>query len=62
MERLELLKEQAEIPKIDTSEMEPEEKEEVAKRLTAVNERLELIDAHNAETKAIHILTGLGFK
>lgn len=62
VERLELLKEQAEIPKIDTSEMEPEEKEEVAKRLTAVNERLELIDAHNAETKAIHILTGLGFK
>jgi len=27
-----------------------------------VNSRLELIDASNAESKAIHILTGLGFK
>lgn len=42
--------------------MEPEEKEEVAKRLVAVNQRLEHIDAHNAESKAIKILTGLGFK
>ena len=33
VERLELLKEQAEIPKIDTSEMEPEEKQEIADRL-----------------------------
>ena len=62
VERLELLKQQQELPLIDTSEMEPEEKQEIANKLSAVNERLELIDAANAETKAIHILTGLGFK
>lgn len=62
VERLQLLKEQQDIPNIDTSNMEPEEKEEIAKRLTEVIMRLGTIDAHNAESKAIHILTGLGFK
>ena len=33
VERLELLKEQEDIPNIDTSEMEPEEKAEINKRL-----------------------------
>lgn len=42
--------------------MEPEEKLEISQRLTKVTERLDFIDAHNAESKAIHILTGLGFK
>jgi len=42
--------------------MEEEDKEEHNDRLNYVIERLEEIDANNAETKAIHILTGLGFK
>jgi len=42
--------------------MEPEDREEHAKRLVEIEERLNMIDATNAETKAIHILTGLGFK
>ena len=62
VERLELYAEQAKLTKTDLKELEDWEKEDVAKRLTEVNERLELIDAKNAHTKAIHILTGLGFK
>lgn len=46
----------------DTKKMEPEERDEHAKRLVEITERLDIIDAKNAETKAIHILTGLGFK
>jgi ATP-binding cassette subfamily F protein 3 len=39
----------------------PEEKEENTKRLTAIFARLQHIDAEKAESKAIKILTGLGF-
>lgn len=62
VERLELLKEQEELPKKDTSGMEPEEKQEIADRIAEVNERLDIIDAKGAPAKAKHILTGLGFK
>jgi len=46
----------------DTTDWEEEDKEEAVKRLVFVNERLELIDAKNAESKAKNILVGLGFK
>ena len=42
--------------------MEPEEKEELATRLTEVTEKLDMIDAVSAPAKAKHILSGLGFK
>lgn len=45
VERLELLAEQAKLVGTDTSGMEPEDKEEHTKRLTAILERLEAIDA-----------------
>lgn len=62
VERLELLKKQEELPHTDTSNMEPEEKEELAKEIADVNVRLDMIDAHGAEAKAKHIISGLGFK
>lgn len=62
VERLELLKEQEDIPNIDTSQMEPEEKQEITDRLNEVIEKLDMIDAVGAPAKAKHILTGLGFK
>jgi len=62
VERLELYAEQETLGKIDLKELEDWEKEEVAKRLTEVNERLDLIDAKNARTKAVQILVGLGFR
>ena len=62
VERTRLYKEQEDAQNIDTTDMEPEDKEEFVKRLTFVAERLVTIDATNAENKAIHILNGLGFK
>ena len=62
VERSRLYKEQEDAQNIDTTDMEPEDKEEFVKRLTFVAERLVTIDATNAENKAIHILNGLGFK
>jgi len=46
----------------DTTGWEDEDKEAANTRMVDVNARLELIDAKNAESKAIHILTGLGFR
>ena len=42
--------------------MEDEDKVEHIDRLNFVTERLEMIDASEAESKAIYILTDLGFK
>lgn len=61
VERLELLKELEEKSKMDTQDMEDEEKAEVNDRIIEINERLEFIDADKAESKAIMILSGLGF-
>ncbi len=49
VERLELLKLQETLPNIDTTNMEPENKLEIANRLTAVTLRLDAIDAKGAE-------------
>ena len=51
-ERLALLKEQQELETKDTSEMEPEDKEEHIARLSYVVERLDIIGANEAENKA----------
>ena len=61
VERLELLKELDEKTKIDLADMEDEEKQEINDRIIEINERLEFIDADKAESKAIMILSGLGF-
>jgi len=61
VERMSLLKEQEELAEQDVKEMEEEEKAEHADRMAYVAERLDTIDAKDAPTKAIHILTGLGF-
>lgn len=61
VERLRLLEEQEALAARDVRGLDPEDQAEHAARMVAVAERLELIDAKNAETKAIHILTGLGF-
>lgn len=62
VERLKLLKEQAELAAKDTKNMEPEDKQEMNERINYISERLDLIDAKNAEIKAVRILLGLGFK
>ena len=62
VERLELMREQVALGDKDTKSMEPEDREEHNNRITEIIERLDMIDAVNAETKAIMILTGLGFK
>jgi ATP-binding cassette subfamily F protein 3 len=62
VERLGLLNEQEELTSMDTKQMEPEDKEEHLARIHEIMERLDFIDATSAETKAIRILTGLGFK
>lgn len=62
IERLQLYAEQKKLTEQDTEGWEDEDKDEASKRLIEVNNRLELIEAHNAESKAINILTGLGFK
>lgn len=62
VERTALLNEQEELAATDTKNMEVEDREEHNTRIGEVIEQLELIDATNAETRAIRILTGLGFK
>ena len=62
VERIALYKELEELTNTDTTDWEPEDKEEQAKRIIEIGERLDFIDAKNAEAKAIHILMGLGFK
>ena len=46
VERLALLKEQVDLANADTKEMEPEDREEHAKRIGEISERLEFIDAN----------------
>lgn len=46
---------------MDLVDMEDEEKAEINERVIEINERLEFIDADKAESKAILILSGLGF-
>jgi ATP-binding cassette subfamily F protein 3 len=62
VERLRLMEELEELTNTDPSSLDDEEKGEHNDRLIYCNERLEVIDAKNAPTKAIHILTGLGFR
>ena len=62
VERLELLAEQVELADKDTKEMEDWQKTEHNERMIEVAERLEMIEHTKAESKAIEILTGLGFK
>jgi ATP-binding cassette subfamily F protein 3 len=62
VERMELYAELDKLEKTDTSSLEPEEKKATNDRILAIHQRLDLIDAANAEAKAINILTGLGFK
>jgi ATP-binding cassette, subfamily F, member 3 len=62
VERERLLKEQAEIQEMASKGLEsPEEKDANTKRLTGIFTRLQHIEADKAESKAIKILTGLGF-
>jgi len=61
-ERTALLKEQQELPLVDKSGMEEEQKMELEERQVDVNERLALIGASDAESKATLILVGLGFR
>jgi len=60
-ERLALLKEQDELVATDTEQLEELEKMEHENRLEEVIERLGLIDAAEAPSKAAIILNGLGF-
>lgn len=62
VERLELLAEQIELANKDTTDLEEYEKTEHNERMIEVAERLEMIEHTKAESKAIEILTGLGFK
>lgn len=61
VERTQLLKEQQELAEKSVATMEAEDREEHAKRIAWVTERLEFIEADKAENKAIKILKGLGF-
>ncbi len=45
----------------DTKDLDDDDKKEAVDRLIKIAERLELIDHTRAESKAIEILTGLGF-
>lgn len=45
----------------DTKDMDEDDKKDQVDRLIKIAERLELIDYTRAESKAIEILTGLGF-
>jgi len=61
-ERNTLMAEQEELIGTDTKGMEDEDKAEIMTRIAEITERLNHIDAHEAESKAKLILTGLGFK
>ena len=60
-ERLALMKEQDDLVKEDTSKFDEAKKMEQEERLAEVIERLDLIDANEAPSKAAVILNGLGF-
>lgn len=60
-ERLALMKEQEDLLNEDTSHLDECVKMEKEERLAEVTERLDLIDASLAPTKAAVILNGLGF-
>lgn len=60
-ERLELLQEQKDIPNMDRSKMTEDEIFASEERLKEVIEKLDLIDASSAVSKATLILIGLGF-
>ena len=59
VERLALLKEQSDITNMDCQD--PDEQQVLNERLRSIQERLDMIDAHEAESKASMILVGLGF-
>jgi ATPase subunit of ABC transporter with duplicated ATPase domains len=61
VQRLALLKEAHEIPLIDKTNMEEEDKIALEERQKDVLEQLDLIDASDAPSKATLILVGLGF-
>ena len=61
VERTDLLEEMENLTSVDDSEMTDVQKEEKNMRLGEINERLDVIEAHEAESKAIKILTGIGF-
>ena len=61
VERAALLKELSELEAIPDSEMTEAQLSEKAVRMSSINERLDMIDAADAEPKAIKILTGIGF-
>ena len=62
VERTSLLKEMEDLTNIPDSEMTEHQSSERSVRLAAISERLDMIDAHEAESKAIKILTGIGFQ
>ena len=61
VERTELLEELERITSIDVGEMTEAQKKEQSARLANINNRLDHIGAAQQETKAIKILTGIGF-
>lgn len=60
-ERLSLLQENEDIPKMDKSTMTEDEIIESEERMREVIDQLDLIDASEAPSKATKILKGLGF-
>jgi hypothetical protein len=61
VERNSLLEELDELTGLDKNDMSKKETEKNASRLIEISERLDLISANEAETKAIQILIGIGF-
>lgn len=61
VERLQLMQELVDKTGMDMADLEDEDKAEINTRIIAINERLQFIDADKAESKAILILSGLGF-
>lgn len=56
-----MLEELDNLTSLEQDEMTEAQKSESAARMAEINTQLELIDAHEAESKAIKILTGIGF-
>ena len=61
VERQDLMEKLDELTQMDHADMTEVQVSENAARMTQINERLEVICAHEAEPKAIKILTGIGF-
>lgn len=61
VERNSLLEELDELTKVDDTELSQKEVTKKTERLAEISERLDLIDANDAEPKAIKILNGIGF-